>query len=133
MAEINAILTELVEDARYTKSVGGYTHLNDRKAPFSTLITNATKQIEEFEQNIGSELMASQIRKSIETGEGRFSNKDANWILDQCQQQRERVGNVVKYIEMAKHVLLRVGQTFDIVDIGDSLDAALKELEITNE
>ena len=113
--------------------MGGYTHLNDRKAPLSTLIANATEQIEEFEQNIGSELMASQIRKSIETSEGRFSNKDANWILDQCQQQRERVGNVVKYIEMAKHVLLRVGQTFDIVDIGDSLDAALKELEITNE
>ena len=49
------------------------------------------------------------------------------------QQQRERVENVVKYIEMAKRVLLRVGRTFDIVDVGDSLDAALKELEATNE
>ncbi len=31
----------------------------------------------------GSQMMASQIRKAIEQKAGRFSNEDANWILDQ--------------------------------------------------
>ena len=30
----------------------------------------------------GSQMMASQIRKAIEQKTGRFSNEDANWILD---------------------------------------------------
>jgi len=45
--------------------------------------------------DIGSALMASQIRKAIEQGIGRFSNEDANWILDYCtcNQIRREVGN----------------------------------------
>lgn len=37
---------------------------------------------EEVGINYGASMMASQIRKSIEQETGRFSNEDANWILD---------------------------------------------------
>ena len=41
--------------------------------------------------NIGAVLMAEQIRKSIEEGIGRFSNEDANWILDRLDISRVMV------------------------------------------
>lgn len=38
--------------------------------------------------NIGAALMAKQIRKAIEQKAGRFSDDNANWILDEVERLR---------------------------------------------
>lgn len=47
--------------------------------------------------NHGSEMMASQIRKAIVAGIGRFLNEDANWILDRIVDIQEKGRQLLSY------------------------------------